>query len=32
MDIEAVDVAGLYEYDNYHVLGTTNYGAGVAFV
>lgn len=32
MDIEAVDVAGLFEYSNYHILGATNYGAGVAFV
>lgn len=32
MDIEAIDVDGLYEYSNYHVLGTTKYGEGVAFV
>lgn len=32
MDIEAVDVAGLHEYSDYHILGTTNYGSGVAFV
>lgn len=32
MTVEAADVAGLYEYSDYHILGTTNYGAGRAFV
>lgn len=32
MSIEAADVAGLFEYSDYHVLGTTNYGSGRAFV
>ena len=32
MTIEAADVAGLFEYSDYHVLGTDNYGAKRAFV
>jgi hypothetical protein len=32
MDIDAADVAGLYEYDDYHVVGTDDYGDGVAFL
>lgn len=32
MDVSAVDKAALFEYDDYHVLGTDDYGAGVCFV
>jgi hypothetical protein len=32
MTLEAVDKAGLFEYSDYHVLGTTHYGSGKAFV
>lgn len=32
MSVEAVDVAALYEYDDYHVIGTDDYGDGVLFV
>ena len=32
MTVDAVDSAALFEYANYHVIGTTNYGVGVAFV
>lgn len=32
MNVEAADVAGLYEYSDYHVLGTDDYGEGKAFV
>ena len=24
----AIDIAGLYEYDDYHVIGTNDYGNG----
>lgn len=32
MSIEATDVAGLYEYSDYHIVGTDNYGAKRVFV
>lgn len=32
MDIDAADVAGLYEYSDYHVIGTDDYGDGVVFL
>ena len=32
MDIDAVDVGGLFEYDDYHVLGTDDYGQGTVFL
>jgi hypothetical protein len=32
MTLEAVDKAGLFEYSDYHILGTTHYGYGRAFV
>lgn len=32
MQVEAVDVAGLFEYDNYHVLGSDVYGNGRMFL
>lgn len=31
MTLDSIDVAALYEYDNYHVIGSDDYGAGVAF-
>lgn len=32
MALDAVDVDGLFEYDDYHILGTDDYGDKVAFV
>lgn len=32
MTVDAVDSAALFEYSNYHVIGTHDYGDGVAFV
>jgi hypothetical protein len=32
MAIEAADVAGLYEYSNYHTLGTDDYAENRVFV
>lgn len=33
MTVDAVDYAGLFEHaGNYHIVGTDNYGAKVAFV
>ena len=32
MNVEAADVAGLFEYTDYHVLGTDNYGSKRVFV
>ncbi|MCB0251757.1 MAG: hypothetical protein KDI07_24525, partial [Anaerolineae bacterium] len=26
--LTAIDIAGLYEYDDYHVIGTNDYGSG----
>lgn len=31
MTADSVDVAALYEYDNYHIIGTDRYGEKVAF-
>jgi hypothetical protein len=32
MSVEAVDMAGLFEYDDYHIIGADKHGEGVAFL
>lgn len=32
MNVTAVDKAALFEYDDYHVLGTDDYGEGVVYI